>query len=430
MRGHCRAAARHLGWLPLLSAVGLGCGGNDGPREQPVRPVKTTIVSMGDETHTRSFPGKVEAARKAELAFQVSGLLQKLPVKEGQRVASGEIIAELRLDEFQARLKGLQAQLDQARATLRGLKAGERPEQQRVLETQVRAMRARLANAQVEYERHASLLSIGGASQQKVDTLRAQRKVAEEDYEAAKQALEKGTIGRSEDIEAREAEVRGLEARVVESSIQLRDATLKAPYDGVIAERFVESNQNVKAQQPIVRFQDVDELDVVVDVPESVMAADLRAADIVQIVAEFSGAPGIQFPVRVREIAQVADPVTQTFRIRVAMKAPPNGVRLLPGMTATVTLTYRRASILGGRILVPISAIFKDDASGEQVAWVMNEDQSVSRRRVKIGSATGSQVEVLDGLQPGDRIAVAGVVFLREGIKVRDLGDALGGGAP
>ena len=216
---------------------------------------------------------------------------------------------------------------------------------------------------------------------------------------------------------------------MVETNIQLGDATLRAPYDGVIAERFVESNQNVKASQPIVRFQDVDEIDVNVDVPESVMAADLRAADIVQIVAEFSGVPGIPFPVRVREIAQAADPVTQTFRVRVALKKPPTGVNLLPGMTATVSMTYRRASILGGRILVPVSAIYKDDAHSEQVAWVIGEDQVVSRRVVKVGAATGNQLEILDGLRPGDRVAVAGVIFLRDGMKVRDLGDALGGGS-
>ena len=56
------------------------------------------------------------------------------------------------------------------------------------------------------------------------------------------------------------------------------------------------------------------------------MAADIRTADIVQMVAELSGAPGLQFPVRIREIAQVADPTTQTFKVRVAMESPP-GIR-------------------------------------------------------------------------------------------------------
>jgi RND family efflux transporter MFP subunit len=145
----------------------------------------------------------------------------------------------------------------------------------------------------------------------------------------------------------------------------------------------------------------------------------------VQLQAEFSGAPGLQFPVHIKEVAQRADPVTQTFRIRVAMKAP-DQVTLLPGMTATVTLIYRRASILGERILVPVSAVYKD-TTGEQVAWVMGPDQTVVRRPVKLGEATGGQIEILDGLAAGDRIAIAGVTFLREGMKVRDLGDALGG---
>jgi membrane fusion protein, multidrug efflux system len=67
------------------------------------------------------------------------------------------------------------------------------------------------------------------------------------------------------------------------------------------------------------------------------------------------------------------------------------------------------------------------DNSGEQVAWVLGPGQAVTRRPVKTGEATGGEIEILEGLQPGDRIAVAGGSFLREGMKVRDLGNALGG---
>jgi membrane fusion protein, multidrug efflux system len=215
---------------------------------------------------------------------------------------------------------------------------------------------------------------------------------------------------------------------VVEANIHLQDCTLLAPYDGVIAQRFVEQNQNVQAKAPVVKFQDVDEIVVAVDVPEAVMAADIRSADIVETLAEFSGAPGLQFPVQIREVAQTADPTTQTFRIRYAMQAP-TGVNVLPGMTASVALKFRRASILGGRMLVPISGVFRD-STGEQIAWVVNADDTVSRRPVKLGEATGDRIEIVDGLQPGDRISVAGVTFLREGMKVRDLGDALGGERP
>jgi multidrug efflux pump subunit AcrA (membrane-fusion protein) len=104
-------------------------------------------------------------------------------------------------------------------------------------------------------------------------------------------------------------------------------------------------------------------------------------------------------------------------------------VNLLPGMTATVTVTYRRAAALGNPILVPVSAVFKD-GSGEQAVWVIGSDQKVARRAVKLGEARGDRLEIVDGLGAGDRVAVAGVTSLREGMKVRDLGDALGGGQP
>jgi len=403
-----------------------GCSKPIAPPPELIRPVKTLLVTPGDDIHIRSFPGKVEASRRVELAFQVPGLLVKLPVKEGQQVAKDEVIAELRQDEFQARLKSLQGQLDQARAALAALRAGERPEERLRREAQVRAANARLANAKAELERARILIQSRTIPRAEYELIETAYRVAVEEQKAATQLVEKGTIGREEDIAAREAEVRGLEARVVEANIQLQDATLRAPYAGVIAQRFVEQGQNVQAKAPIVRLQDVDEIEIVVDVPENVMAADIQAADILSMRAELAGAPGVEFPVRIREIAQVADPTTQTFKVRTAMQAP-EGIRALPGMTANVTVNYRRASILGNQIMVPAASVTKS-ANGEQSVWVIGPDQKVSRRTVKLGGVSGGDVEITEGLEAGDRIAVAGVTFLRDGMQVRDLGNALGEG--
>jgi RND family efflux transporter MFP subunit len=385
------------------------------------------IVTAGAETHVRSFPGKVEASKKVELAFQVSGEIVELPVKEGQRLARGDLIAQLRQKDFVTDLKRRQSELDQARAVLQALRAGERPEQILRLEAQARATEATLANARAELDRYTRLVRSGTASRSDFDRAEAGFRVAQEDHAAARQMLEKGSIAREEDIEAKEATVRGLEAQLVQANIRLQDSTLRAPYDGVIAQRFAEPKQQITAKQPVVKFQDVDEIDIVVDVPETVMAS-VRAADIVQIEAEFTGAPGIQFPVHIKEVAQRADQTTQTFQVRVAMKAP-SDVTILPGMSATVALTYRRASILGSRLLVPISAVVNDGTGGPG-AWILGSDDTVSHRPVRVGQATGSQIEITDGLRPGDRIIVAGASFLREGMKVHDLGDALGGVQP
>src|SRR5262249_41259323 len=156
-----RGLARRVPISLIMILLAAGCSPQPATRPDVARPVKTLVVAAGGELHVRSFPGKAEASKRVELAFQVPGLLVKLPVKEGQKVAKGEVIAQLRQDEFQARLKALQGQLDQARAALRALQAGERPEQRLRLEANVRAAEAKLANARAERDRDRRLLQSG-----------------------------------------------------------------------------------------------------------------------------------------------------------------------------------------------------------------------------------------------------------------------------
>ena len=110
-----------------------------------------------------------------------------------------------------------------------------------------------------------------------------------------------------------------------------------------------------------------------------------------------SGAPGLRFPVELREVAQVGDPVTQTFKVTVSMRAP-DGLRVLPGMTAIVTATFRRAEILGERILIPVASVGQQDA--QSVVWIVDAQQKAARRNVKLGGVTGGSVEILEGLKP------------------------------
>ena len=402
-----------------------GCSRPPEVANELIRPVRTLVVAGGEDTGTRTFPGRVDASKQVELTFQVPGLLVELPVREGQRVAQGDLVARLRPDEFQARLNALQGQLARARADLQGLQAGARPEEQQRLEAQLRSADATLANARVDLDRATQLLRSQTISRLEFDRSDTAFRVALENRQAARASLDKSLTGREEDILAKQSEIAGLEARVVEAGIQLADTKLVAPYAGVIARRFVEQGQSIRAKQPVVKFQDVEEIEIAVDVPESVMASALRTADITELTAEFSAAPGRSFPVQVREIAQRADPVTQTFNIRVTMQAP-SDLNLLPGMTATVTMNYRRAAVLGANIAVPVAAVVRD-SNGGSIVWIVGPDGIVTARAVRTGAISGGLIAITEGLQPGERIAAAGASHLREGMKVRDLGDALGG---
>ena len=382
-----------LGLPVALSIVWfiVGCSSQQPPPAEEARPVKTMVVEAGNLPNVRSFPGRVEASKMADLAFQVPGVLVSLPVREGERVSKGKVIAELRQDEFQARLQTAQGTLDQARA-------------------QLGAAQSTLTNTKTESERFGRLVETNAVSRS--------------DYDSAQTAY----LAAQESYNGQQAAIRALEGRLAEAKLQLGDSTLRAPYDGVVAQRLVDVGQNVVPNNPVIRFQNVNDVDIVVDVPEGFVASDLRSSAIQQGVAELSIAPGQRFPVRVKEIAQIADPRTQVFEVRFAMKAPPR-ITALPGMTANVTITTRARENArpGSLVVVPISAVSKQD-TGEQVVWILGSDQAVHRRIVKLGAPTGNQIEIASGLQQGDRIVVAGATFLQEGMKVRDLGNALGGG--
>ncbi len=425
-RGPSTAAPLAMAGLAILvSLVVPGCSrGDDAPVAEPIRPVKTLQIAAAEATTTRSFPGRVEASKRVELAFQVPGLLLELPVAEGQRVKKGDVVARLREDEYRARLASLQGQLDQARAQLAALRGGERPEERLRREAAVRAAEARLANARADFNRFAELVQGNAVSRAEFERAEAAFKVADEEYKSALQLLEKGTQAREEDIAGQEASVRSLEGRVDEARINLADAVLTAPYDGVVAEVFVQRNQTIRAGQPVIRYQNVDEIDVAVDVPETVMASDVRSPDVTSMEATFSSAPGRRFPVRVREVSQFADPTTQTFLVRFAMPAP-EGVSILPGMSASVTIARRNADG-GTAIRVPLTAVV-NRAGGQSVVWAIDAAGAVRAKPVTLGSITGGDVMVTSGLAVGDRIAIAGASALRDGMKVRDLGDALGG---
>jgi len=378
--------------LPVATSIVclfVGCSSHQPTASEEPRPVKTMVVTAGDKPTVRSFPGRVEASKMVDLAFQVSGVLVRLPFREGEKVSKGTVIAQLRQEEFQARLQTAQGTLDQARA-------------------QLGAAESRLTNTKAESARYGRLVDSTAVSRSDYDSAQTAYRAAQEDYNA------------------QQATIRGLEGRVAETKLQLGDSTLRAPYDGVVAQRLVDVGQNIVANNPVIRFQNVTDIDIVVDVPEAYVASNLRSTEFRQSVAELSIAPGRQFPVHVKEVAQIADPKTQIFQVRFAMKAPP-GIKALPGMTANVTIATRASTRPGNVLVVPISAVTKQD-SGEQVVWILGSDQAVHRRIVQIGAPTGEKIEIVTGLQSGDHIVVAGATFLHEGMKVRDLGNALGGG--
>ena len=307
--------------IVVLSLLGVaGCSSSAATQSDVVRPVKTMVVASGEQPQVRSFPGRVEASKRVELAFQVPGLLTQFPVREGQSIAKGELIGQLRQDEFQARLTTLQGQLDQARAVLRRCKRAS-PEERLRREAQVRAAEARLANARADYERFARLLPSRAVAQADYDLAASTYRIAQEDHKAAIQLLEQASIAREEDIDAQEAAVRGLEGRVVEANIQLQDTTLLRTVrrrDRPAVRRTGTERASQAARRAVSgRRRDRNRRRRAGERHGRRHSHGRHRAD---------GRPRSAAPracssrSHIKEVAQVADPTTQTFAVRVPMQ--------------------------------------------------------------------------------------------------------------
>ena len=172
------------------------------------------------------------------------------------------------------------------------------------------------------------------------------------------------------------------------------------------------------------------EIMVVVDVPERIVAMRQRGRP-TDLVAEFDSVPGKTFPLSIKESSAEADPKTGAFEIVTVMPRP-EGVNILPGMTATVVA--RRADFHAGvvaRFVVPASAVFADHVGAPNV-WIVDAGNRVHKREVNIGPLTGTDdIFVVDGLGVGDIVAVSAVARLREGMTVHtsvtDAEDGAGG---
>jgi RND family efflux transporter MFP subunit len=210
-------------------------------------------------------------------------------------------------------------------------------------------------------------------------------------------------------------------ARLQDAENRLSDTYLKAPFDGVIAIRYVENFEDVQAKEPIVSIQDIAEVEVLVDVPESVMTTLKRGGGGKDIMAEFSVAPGKQYPLALREFSTQADPRTQTYQVTLLMKQP-DDITVLPGMTASVAGTTGPVQEEITAIIIPAMAVFADETGNSNV-WVVNRDSmTVHKRQVTPGPLSGSSDIVIgSGLEPGETITVTGVMHLRENMKIRDL---------
>jgi RND family efflux transporter MFP subunit len=251
---------------------------------------------------------------------------------------------------------------------------------------------------------------------------------AERNFTRAKELIQTGAISKL-DYDRMEASFKTSRAALSQARQDVEYTELKAPFDGNIGIREVENFEEVQAKQTIFRFQDDSQLDILIDLSESLVrslqvndpgvgeAEDTAGRNKIISYARFEGRDDTRFPLKIREVATKADPQTQTFRVTLTMPAPTE-FRVLSGMTVTVEIDFSQVMNADEAKWLPIAAVQADSGLDARV-WLLDEStMTVSSLPVTIGRMSGRRIEVKTGLSGGENVVSVGAAYQSEGMRV------------
>ncbi|HPE61310.1 MAG TPA: efflux RND transporter periplasmic adaptor subunit [Thiolinea sp.] len=385
------------------------------PKPRPVKVSKVTKISEGTEY---IYPATVLASQVADLSFRVGGQIVELPVVAMSEVKKGDLIARLDPRDFESSVEQLKSQITAEESRLKAMTRGARQEDIAALLSAVEASQARVSSARAQAERTLTQYRKGLVAKEQLDAELASVKSAQAQLASDQQELSKGRRGsRSEDVAAQEAAIQTLKTQLENARDTERDTTLKAPFDGVIAERKVDNFANIQPKQAIAVIQNLAELELSFNIPGPDVAKLGAHADLLEVEASLDAVPDRRFPAELVEFNTQADLQTRTFEARVSIERPED-YSILPGMVGQIfaTDTTRASKTLG----IPSMALGADSES-KPIVWVVNEDNRVEMHPVELGEIRNGHIEVLSGVQEGDLVVSAGVSLMTPGLEIRPI---------
>lgn len=413
-------------WLVGLVAAGLiGTGamtyGIVQRRSTPIDIAAMTVPVNSKSLQVKiTASGTVQPIQTVNLSPKNPGIVAELFVQQGDRVKKGQIIARMENDDAEAQLMQAQARVAQAEAKLAEVRNGNRPEEIAQSESRLQQAQARVTEAQArlnlaeqKVERNRSLANQGAISQDQLDeilneadTARATLQQAQATLQESQQNLGYWRSGsRAEEIAASEAELAEAKANLRAAEVKKQDTFLYAPFAGTVTQKFADegafvtpttSASEVTSATSTAIVALAEGLEILAEVPE-VDIQQLRLGQPVEIVAD--SYPGQTFQGKVRLIAPeaVVKQNVTSFQVRIVLETGQD--KLLSGMNTDVTFLGDQ---MANAVVVPTVAIVTKD--GETGVLVPDSKNQPEFQAVTLGTAVGNDTQILEGLNPGERV--------------------------
>jgi multidrug efflux pump subunit AcrA (membrane-fusion protein) len=412
------SVAPALALAGLLALVGCGGGRKDASGSSAQIASGTVPVALAHlQSATFATPtelsGSLTAVRSVTVGAISAGRIVSLDVAVGDHVSAGEVLAQVDTTGYSAGLTQAQAGASAASAnesaSVSSLQASAAAIE--AARAQVAAAQSRLALARVTAQRMASLYALGAISHQQDDETQAGLAAAQ----AGLAQAQAGLLGAKNAYEASRSQTQAAAASaeqaragVAVAAVPLRDATLTAPFDGVVTSKFVDPGAVVGAGSPVVTLQNTQDLELDVAVPDDDVASLVPGAPLAVRVDAIGGK---LVPARVRAVVPSENPALRSATVKIALAGRAG---LLPGM-------YARVSVEGGAHQgwgVPLAALV--NRAGQSGIFVVRDGKAsfvpvqpgaVGPKLVEVDGVSGAATEVavsnLERLSDGSAVAAA-----------------------
>ena len=407
-----RGKSKLPGWL--LAILLLGGGGvalwqiftpNTAPTAQiaqapPPKAVTTIPLASGTANRQIRLLGQVEAGERATLSPQIDGTVQRVLVREGDRVTPGMTVAVLDDADSRLALAEAQARLAQERGNLDRLKVGTRPEIIAQRQAELDAAKAREIEARDNLERVSGLTEEGALSRRALVEAKAEANAARsEQYRVAALLAEAQAGYIQEEIDAQKGLVAAAQATVRQAELAMERTEIEAAFSGIVQSRDADPGDYLEVNDPILTIVSDRTLDIFLEVPESLSG---RVAPGMTVNLNARALPNWQQETAITAVVPTADTASRRQLIRVSLDNPPQ--RLLPGMAIQANLALPVENT--NTFIVPRDALTR--RGNEWLLFAVNDDRA-RQVNVEMIADMGREIAIANTeLQEGQSIVVTG----------------------
>ena len=385
------------------------CSKKEEAEPEPVAPVQVAEAQRSAIERTVDAEGILYPLTQSAVMPKISAPVREFYVNRGDHVRKGQLLAVLVNEDLAAATVENKGLYKQAEATYRSTTAASLPEEVEKAKLETQSAKQALDAAEKLYESRKELLAEGAIARRSVDEANVAFVQAKSQYEISAKHLDAlMRVGEQAQINNAEGQLEAAKGRYQGAEAQLQYSQITSPISGVVADRSVYAGEAANTTTPLLTIMDISRVIAHISIPVRQLTL-LKVGDR----ATITGSDGQSYAGKVTVISPAVDPNSTTAEVWVTVDNPKEMLR--PGETV-------RASILAERIensiVVPPSAIVPSQ-DGSVSVMVAGPDSVAHERKVKIGVRAADKVQILEGVNPGEKVIVVGALGLQDKAKVR-----------